>query len=260
MCLGFCHARRKYDRSCRPAVWSHYFPGSNDVTICTDRPCCRLRRCQRSCLRADDRAASDRSGAPRQPALPLFTTTKVEGTDNVYIFRYQGHQSMFVVTPAGVIATDPIGLLPAAGGDRPISTRSRRSRGADQVRDLQPPPLRSRGRRQAVQGRSARRSSRTRTLRSTSRRRNTRTSSSPTRSSTTSARITLGGTTLELLYVGRNHSDNSLVMRLPKERIIFTVDFIPLQGLQFRNMPDTDFANRAGGVDQARDRPRLGAA
>ena len=39
---------------------------------------------------------------------PLFATTKVEGTDNVYIFRYQNHQAMFVVTPAGVIVTDPI--------------------------------------------------------------------------------------------------------------------------------------------------------
>ena len=40
---------------------------------------------------------------------PPFATTKVEGTDNVYIFRYGNHQSMFVVTSAGVIATDPIG-------------------------------------------------------------------------------------------------------------------------------------------------------
>ena len=40
---------------------------------------------------------------------PLFATTKVDGTDNVYIFRYQNHQAMFVVTPAGVIVTDPIG-------------------------------------------------------------------------------------------------------------------------------------------------------
>ena len=47
---------------------------------------------------------------PAAPARPTFETTKVEGTDNVYIFRYQGHQSMFVVTKAGVIATDPIGL------------------------------------------------------------------------------------------------------------------------------------------------------
>ncbi len=50
--------------------------------------------------------------------------------------------------------------------------------------------------------------------------------------------ITLGGTKLELIFVGRNHSDNSLVMRLPKEKLIFVVDFIPIEQLQFRNMPD----------------------
>src|SRR5215203_6199377 len=53
--------------------------------------------------------ASPPAAAPSPaPAAPLFATTKVEGTDNVYVFRYQNHQSMFVVTPAGVIATDPI--------------------------------------------------------------------------------------------------------------------------------------------------------
>lgn len=51
-------------------------------------------------------AATALAQAPAQP--PMFATTKVEGTDNVYVFRYQGHQSMFVVTPAGVIVTDPI--------------------------------------------------------------------------------------------------------------------------------------------------------
>ena len=44
----------------------------------------------------------------QQEQAPTFATTKVEGTDNVYIFRYQNHQAMFIVTPAGVIATDPI--------------------------------------------------------------------------------------------------------------------------------------------------------
>ena len=45
------------------------------------------------------------------PAAPPFATTQVEGTNNVYIFRYGFHQSMFIVTPQGVIATDPIGYL-----------------------------------------------------------------------------------------------------------------------------------------------------
>ena len=51
----------------------------------------------------------------RAQTPPLFATTKVDRAENVYIFRYVRHQSMFVVTPEGVIATDPIGLRrPAA--------------------------------------------------------------------------------------------------------------------------------------------------
>ena len=52
----------------------------------------------------------------QQPTPPPFATTKVDGTDNVYIFRYGNAQSMFVVTSEGVIATDPIGYGPPAGG------------------------------------------------------------------------------------------------------------------------------------------------
>jgi hypothetical protein len=50
--------------------------------------------------------------------------------------------------------------------------------------------------------------------------------------------ITLGGTALELTYVGANHSDSTLVMRLPKERIIFLVDLIPVGAIPGRGMID----------------------
>ncbi len=40
--------------------------------------------------------------------------------------------------------------------------------------------------------------------------------------------IKLGGTTLELSYLGMNHSDSTIVMRLPKEKIIFVVDVLPV--------------------------------
>src|SRR6516165_12726247 len=60
-------------------------------------------------------AALAQAPSPAPPAPPLYSTTKVDGTDNVYIFRYGGHQSMFIVTDKGVIATDPISLRrPAA--------------------------------------------------------------------------------------------------------------------------------------------------
>ncbi len=177
--------------------------------------------------------------APAQaqaPAPPPFATTKVDGTDNVYIFRYGGHQSMFIVTPEGVIATDPIGLRrPAAkayieeiqkitkapikyviyshshfdhiAGGKPfkdlgavfIAHKNAKARiAALKAPDVVVPD-------QVVDGKR---------------------------------NITLGGTTLELNYVGKNHSDSTLVMRLPKEKIIFTVDWIPLQGVQFRGMAD----------------------
>jgi glyoxylase-like metal-dependent hydrolase (beta-lactamase superfamily II) len=50
--------------------------------------------------------------------------------------------------------------------------------------------------------------------------------------------IELGGTVLELSYVGHNHSDNSIVMRFPKERLLFAVDFIPVESVAFRDFPD----------------------
>ena len=50
--------------------------------------------------------------------------------------------------------------------------------------------------------------------------------------------IELGGTVMELIYVGRNHSNNSLVMRFPKEKVIFAVDFIPVNAVTFRDLPD----------------------
>jgi glyoxylase-like metal-dependent hydrolase (beta-lactamase superfamily II) len=51
--------------------------------------------------------------------------------------------------------------------------------------------------------------------------------------------ITLGGTTIELSYLGLNHSDSSLVMRLPAQKIIFAVDFLPVGSLPGRGMIDS---------------------
>src|SRR6185369_3592392 len=51
----------------------------------------------------------------QQQQQPSFATTKVEGTDGVYIFRNGGAQSMFIVTRDGVIATDPIGYTRPEG-------------------------------------------------------------------------------------------------------------------------------------------------
>jgi len=168
---------------------------------------------------------------------PPYAATPVDGAQNVYIFRYGGHQAMFVVTPAGVIATDPIGLRrPAAkayieeiekitkapiryviyshshfdhiAGGRPFKDKGAvfvaHQNAKTRIQQVKDPDVVVPD--QVVTG--AKRN------------------------------ITLGGTTLELNYVGKNHSDSTLVMRLPKEKIIFTVDWIPVNGVQFRGMAD----------------------
>jgi glyoxylase-like metal-dependent hydrolase (beta-lactamase superfamily II) len=50
--------------------------------------------------------------------------------------------------------------------------------------------------------------------------------------------IKLGGTTLELMFVGINHSDSNIVMRLPKEKLIFVVDTIPVGAFPGRGFID----------------------
>jgi glyoxylase-like metal-dependent hydrolase (beta-lactamase superfamily II) len=172
------------------------------------------------------------------PAAPMFATTKVEGTDNVYIFRYQNHQSMFIVTKAGVIATDPIGLRrPQAVTtyiaeikkvtDQPVKYVIYSHSHYDHVAGGK--PFKDLGAKFIAHKNAVAQLKRFPNPDVVM----------PDETVDNKRAITLGGTTLELLYVGRNHSDNSLVMRLPKEKLIFTVDFVPIQSLLFRNLPDT---------------------
>ena len=176
------------------------------------------------------------------PTPPLFATTKVEGTDNVYIFRYQGHQSIFIVTKAGVIATDPIGLR------RPQAVTTY----LDEIKKVTSQPVKyliySHSHFDHIAGGKPFKDQGARIIAHKNARAQLQRFPSPDvvppdELIDNKRTITLGGTTLELLYVGRNHSDNSLVMRLPKEKLIFAVDFIPIQSLPFRNMPDTPNPN-----------------
>lgn len=50
--------------------------------------------------------------------------------------------------------------------------------------------------------------------------------------------LQLGGRTLELEYYGPNHGDSLVVMRLPKEKILFIVDIVTPRRVAFRTMPD----------------------
>src|SRR2546430_1448835 len=148
---------------------------------------------------------------------PTFAATKVEGTDNVYIFRYVGHQSMFIITPDGVIATDPIGeRRPAA---KPY---------IEEIQKITKAPIKyviySHSHLDHITGGQpfkdlgavfvAHRNAKTRLQQIKA-----PDVVIPDQVVDGKRNITLGGTTLELNYVGKNHSDNTLVMRLPQEKI-----------------------------------------
>jgi glyoxylase-like metal-dependent hydrolase (beta-lactamase superfamily II) len=171
---------------------------------------------------------------------PAVSTKKVEGTDNVYIFRYGGHQSMFVVTSQGVIATDPISYLrPAkpyidaikAVTDKPIKYVVYSHHHYDHIAGGQ--PFKDLG---AIF--VAHRRAKERLLELKKQNALLADVVMPDQVVDDKKTLKLGDTTLELIYVGRNHSDNSLVMRLPKEKLVFVVDFAPIESLQFRNIPD----------------------
>ncbi|MGB6817549.1 MAG: MBL fold metallo-hydrolase [Pseudolabrys sp.] len=180
-------------------------------------------------------ATSALAQAPAQPAAqpPMFATTKVEGTDNVYIFRYQNHQAMFVVTPAGVIVTDPISY------GRPQAAKAY----LDEIRKITQAPIKylvySHHHYDHIAGGKVFKDAGATVI--SHRRAKERLVELkapdvviPDQVVDGKRSIKLGGTTLDLIYTGRNHSDSSLVMLLPKEKVLFAVDFNSLGAVPSR--------------------------
>ena len=162
------------------------------------------------------------------PARPPQQTTKVDGADGVYIFRNGNHQSMFVVTAEGVIATDPIGYGRPTGGadfvaairqvtDKPIKYLVYSHHHYDHIAGGK--AFKDAGATIVAHKRATERLS---VLKDPA-------TPLPDESVDDSGRvIRLGGKIVELSYVGINHSDSTLVMRLPQDRIIFLVDLVPV--------------------------------
>ena len=175
----------------------------------------------------------------QQPAPPPFATTKVDGTDGVYIFRNGGHQAMFVVTSAGVIATDPIGYGRPTGGQTYL----------DEIKKVTSQPVKyviySHHHFDHIAGGKAFKDAGATFI--AHRRAQERLAGikdphtvMPDEVVGDGGRtVTLGDTTLELIYLGLNHSDSTLLMRLPKDKIVFAVDFISVGSVPGRGMIDS---------------------
>src|SRR2546421_3827294 len=173
----------------------------------------------------------------QQAQRPQIETTKVEGTDNVYIFRNGNHQSMFIVTKDGVIATDPIAYGRPTGGqdyvaeikkitDKPIKYLIYSHHHFDHIAGGK--PFKDAGATIVAHKRAKERLAVLRDPHTVL----------PDETVDASRTITLGETTLELSYIGLNHSDSTLVMRLPKQKVLFAVDFIPVGTVPGRGMID----------------------
>ena len=147
----------------------------------------------------------------QQAAAPVRELTPLAGP--VYRFRNNFHYSVVVVTHEGVIATDPIN--------------------ADAARWLKAADHISGGEVFADTARIVAHENARRTIIAEK-----RPTAVPQVTFTDRMVIELGGTAVELSHVGRNHSDNSIVMRFPTERILFAVDFIPVKSVGFRDWPD----------------------
>jgi glyoxylase-like metal-dependent hydrolase (beta-lactamase superfamily II) len=182
-------------------------------------------------------APAQQPAAQAQPARPQIETTKVDGTENVYIFRNGNHQAMFIVTKDGVIATDPVAYGRPAGGQQYV----------DEIKKVTDKPIKyliySHVHFDHIAGGKAFKDAGARIIahqNATKRLKVLKDPHTPIPDESVNQKktIKLGGTTLELHYLGLNHSDSTLVMRLPKEKLVFIVDTIPVGAFPGRGFID----------------------
>ena len=170
-------------------------------------------------------------------ARPMIETTKVEGTENVYIFRNGNHQAMFVVTPDGVIATDPVAYGRPQGGAQYL----------EEIRKVTDKPVKyliySHHHYDHIAGGQAFKDAGAKIVahsRAKERLAQIKDPATPLPDETFSKQRTLklGGVAVEMTYLGLSHSDTLLAIRLPKEKLIFIVDLLPVGGVPGRGMID----------------------
>jgi glyoxylase-like metal-dependent hydrolase (beta-lactamase superfamily II) len=175
--------------------------------------------------------------APAAAQAPAIEARRVEGTQNVYTFRNGNSQSMFIVTNDGVIVTDPVGYGRPQGGAQYLA----------EIRKITNQPIRyliySHHHFDHVAGGQAFKQAGARIVAHTKAKQrleilNEPHTVIPDETVDRQRTITLGGTSLELTYVGANHSDSTLVMRLPRERLVFVVDLLPVGQVPGRGMID----------------------
>lgn len=170
--------------------------------------------------------------------------TRIAG--DLYRFQNNYHYSVFLVTPEGIIATDPINADAATWLKSELATRFGKpvkylvyshdhvdhSSGGEVFADTAVVIAHENARKDIID--------------------EDRPTAVPQLTFTDRLNIELGGKTVELYFLGRNHSDNMIVMRFPAEKVLFAVDFIPVKTLAWKNLTDAyipDWMNALGRVE-----------
>jgi glyoxylase-like metal-dependent hydrolase (beta-lactamase superfamily II) len=170
------------------------------------------------------------SGAALAQGDAKRSITQIAG--DLYRFQNNFHFSVLLVTPDGIIATDPINADAAEWLKAELATRFGKPvkyliyshdhvdhiAGGEVFADTAVVVAHEQAKRDIIDER--------------------RPTAVPDITFSDEMTIELGGKTVELSYIGRSHSDNMVVMRFPDERVVFAVDFIPIRTLAWKNLTD----------------------
>ncbi len=182
----------------------------------------------------------DKSAAQTNP--PTREITKIAG--DLYRFQNNFHFSVFLVTPDGVIATDPINAEAATWLKDEIKTRFNQ-------------PIRyvvySHDHGDHISGGEVFADAGATVVAHAQAAIDIATNNVPTAAPevtfTDSLTLTLGGKTVNLKFLGKSHSDNMIIAHFPAERTVFAVDFISAKRLPFQTLPDYFIPDAINAID-----------
>lgn len=164
---------------------------------------------------------------------------------DLYRFQNNFHYSVFLVTPEGVIATDPINAEAAAWLKDEIETRfdqpikyliyshdhADHISGGEVFQDAGAIVVAHDNAKREIVGEQ-------------------RPTAVPEITFSDRLTIELGGKRVELSYLGRSHSDNMIVMNFPDERALFTVDFLSVKRLPYQTLGDAYLPDWIDAIEQ----------
>ena len=178
-------------------------------------------------------------GLPVQAQAPVRAITHLAG--DVYRFQDNQHYSVFMVTPEGVIATDPISLDAASWLNGEIERRFHQP-----VKYV----VYSHDHRDHVTGAAgfpdATIVAHVNALGPISA--SEHAIELPDITFSSELTLTLGGKKVHLYYLGVSHSDNLIYMEFPAEKILFAVDAVSVNRLPFEDFAGTDIDGLIGAL------------